>query len=381
MNYWLKKDENALIKAWINIRDESVFVINEYNKKVMKFDEFIDEYNDRIDELNDAKLIIRELKIELRERDLENNSRNSNIFLSIIEDKVIVLTDTFKKLFDSSIFIDDKDSIINDWLSVMRNKLKENANWFSIDVQQKAYVRIKIEDDAMKHLTIRFFKNSIKSYTTADKIFDDLYQIFDDSNRRINVLKIYRRLKQIESFKNFNTFWIEFQRLINDSELYTQKALLKDLKNKMFYELQKTLTTISYKAIDLHEFVKMCRYIDQILRDVNNKSRREEFFSDAARSDEVIVIVNLNQTQNNDRSISRSRFEIFESSFCATTQSSEDQMNSLNCYNCEKSEHFSRNCRQFRKINFNNFVREMNVHDKNDSSSQKNNFEIESKKE
>ncbi len=149
----------------------------------------------------------------------------------------------------------------------------------------------------------------------------------------------------------------------------------------MFYELQKTLTTISYKAIDLHEFVKMCRYIDQILRDVNNKSRREEFFSDAARSDEVIVIVNLNQTQNNDRSISRSRFEIFESSFCATTQSSEDQMNSLNCYNCEKSEHFSRNCRQFRKINFNNFVREMNVHDKNDSSSQKNNFEIESKKE
>jgi hypothetical protein len=80
----------------------------------MKFDEFIDEYNDRIDELNDAKLIIRELKIELRERDLENNSRNSNIFLSIIEDKVIVLTDTFKKLFDSSIFIDDKDSIIND---------------------------------------------------------------------------------------------------------------------------------------------------------------------------------------------------------------------------------------------------------------------------
>jgi hypothetical protein len=88
----------------------------------------------------------------------------------------------------------------------MRNKLKENANWFSIDVQQKAYVRIKIEDDAMKHLTTRFFKNSIKLYTIANEIFDDLYQIFDDSNRRTNALKIYRRLKQIESFKNFNIF-------------------------------------------------------------------------------------------------------------------------------------------------------------------------------
>jgi hypothetical protein len=74
----------------------------------MKFDEFIEEYNDRIDELNDAKFMIRELKIELREKNL----KNSNIFLSIIEDDVIVFT--FKKLSDSSIFIDDKDSIIDD---------------------------------------------------------------------------------------------------------------------------------------------------------------------------------------------------------------------------------------------------------------------------
>jgi hypothetical protein len=102
----------------------------------------------------------------------------------------------------------------------MRNKLKENANWFSIDVQQKAYVRIRIEDDAMKHLTARFFKDSIKSYIIANEIFDDLYQIFDDSNRRINALKAYRRLKQIESFKDFNIFWAEFQRLTSDFELY-----------------------------------------------------------------------------------------------------------------------------------------------------------------
>jgi hypothetical protein len=46
-------------------------------------------------------------------------------------------------------------------LSVMQNKLKENANWFSIDVQQKTYVRIRIERDVMKHLIFRFFKNSI----------------------------------------------------------------------------------------------------------------------------------------------------------------------------------------------------------------------------
>jgi hypothetical protein len=91
----------------MKIRDESIFVMNEYNKKVMKFDEFTNEYNDRIDELNNAKLIIRELKVELRERNLSENT-----FLSILEDDVIV--STFKKLLDSSVFIDDKNLIIDD---------------------------------------------------------------------------------------------------------------------------------------------------------------------------------------------------------------------------------------------------------------------------
>jgi hypothetical protein len=198
-------------------------------------------------------------------------------------------------LSDSSIFTDDKDFIIDDWLSIMRNKLKENANWFSTDVQQKTYVRIRIDDDVMKHLISRFFKNSIKSYIISKEIFDDLYQIFDDLNRRTNALKAYRRLKQIESFKNFNTFWAEFQRLISDSKLYNQEALLEDLKNKMSYELQKTLATKFYKTIDLHEFAKMCRYIDQTLKDVNNKFRniREDFVNSAER-EEITVIVNSN---------------------------------------------------------------------------------------
>ncbi len=76
----------------------------------MKFDEFTEEYNDRIDELNNAKLMIRELKMKLREKNLEN----SNIFLSITEDEVVVSTATFKKLFDSSVFTDDKNLIIDD---------------------------------------------------------------------------------------------------------------------------------------------------------------------------------------------------------------------------------------------------------------------------
>ncbi len=137
-------------------------------------------------------------------------------------------------------------------------------------------------------------------------------------------MKAYRRLKQIESFKDFNTFWAKFQRLGSDSELYNQKTFLEDLKDKMSYELQKALTIESYKTTDLHKFVKMCRYTNQILRNVNNKSRREEFFDDATRDEEVIVINNSNQiNQNTDKATSRSRYEISELNSRAITQFSE----------------------------------------------------------
>jgi hypothetical protein len=90
----------------------------------------------------------------------------------------------------------------------------------------------------------------------------------------------------------------------------------------MSYELQKTLTTKFYKAINFHDFAKMCRYIDQTLRNVNNKFRniKEDFVNNAER-EEITVIVNSNQ--NADKSISRSRFEIsafeFESNSRAIT--------------------------------------------------------------
>ena len=95
------------------------------------------------------------------------------------------------------------------------------------------YLRAKIDDDAMKHLMSRFKPNSIKPFETVDEIYSALEEIFDDPNRRINALKKYRRLKQVEPFKEFSAFWSEFQRLANDIEISDRLILLKDLKDKM----------------------------------------------------------------------------------------------------------------------------------------------------
>jgi hypothetical protein len=153
----------------------------------------------------------------------------------------------------------------------MRNKLKENVDWYSIETQKKAYVKIKIEENAMKHWTSRFKKDFIKSFLIVENVFDDLNRMFDDLNKRVNVLKIYKRLKQIKVNKKFHTFWAEFHWLTSDSEFYDEEALLKDLKDKMFWNLQKTLTSNIYKVIDLYKFARFCQFIDQTLRDVNTK--------------------------------------------------------------------------------------------------------------
>jgi hypothetical protein len=93
------------------MRDEHVSFFDQLNKKMKEMNELTKDYNNQANKLHDVIFIIRELKVELRER---NISENSNTFLFIIEDEVIVSTATFKKLFDSSVFIDDKDSIIDD---------------------------------------------------------------------------------------------------------------------------------------------------------------------------------------------------------------------------------------------------------------------------
>ena len=80
----------------------------------------------------------------------------------------------------------------------MRNKLEENADWYQSNTQEKAYVRTRIDDDAIRHLFSRFRKDFVKSFMTAKEIFEKLNLIFDDSNKKMNAQKAFRRLKQID---------------------------------------------------------------------------------------------------------------------------------------------------------------------------------------
>jgi hypothetical protein len=272
----------------------------------------------------------------------------------------IINTVTSKKLSDSFILTDDKDSNIENWLFAMNNKLKKNVDWFSIETSKKTYVRTRIDEDAMKHLASRFKKDSIKSFLIAEEIFDDLNRMFDDSNKRVNILKTYKRLKQIKTNKEFYTFFAKFQRLTSDSKIYDETILLEDLKNKMSWDLQKTLASDIYKAIDLYEFVRFCQFTDQTLRDVNSKIRnasRDDYEESISRNN-----ASYQESSRDQSNTSRSRFQTSTSSRVISQASIEEQVNAFSCYNCEKSEHIARRCSESKKINLNSFVREIEEH-------------------
>jgi hypothetical protein len=54
-------------------------------------------------------------------------------------------------------------------------------------------------------------------------------------------MKSFRKLTQINQFKKFFIFCVEFQRLTSNVELYDKKILIENLKNRMSFELQKVM--------------------------------------------------------------------------------------------------------------------------------------------
>ncbi len=134
----------------------------------------------------------------------------------------------------------------------------------------------------------------------------------------------------------------------------------------MSFELQKVLAFDIYKTIDLYEFARLCQFINQTLRDVNTKFRniREEYEESVSRDN-----MNNQESSREQSNASNVRFRFDTSKSNANNQSSNnhemsqalafDQVNAFICYNCDKFDHIVRNCKVSKKMNSNNYVREI----------------------
>jgi hypothetical protein len=88
-------------------------MISEYNMMIEKHNHLFDLYQALLN-----KIVNQNEEVSIKSIHDEDTSK------SVVKEKLIIS----KKLFDFSIFIDKKNFLIDNWLSIIRNKLKENTN-------------------------------------------------------------------------------------------------------------------------------------------------------------------------------------------------------------------------------------------------------------
>ncbi len=141
----------------------------------------------------------------------------------------------FQKLLNSSLFIDEKESIWDDWQEKIRNKLEININHFDNDKAILVYIHSWISEDAVKVILVRRQWDSLNSYSTIDDLLDELTQLYNDSDKETNFRRKYANLIQEKS--KFSNFYLIFQCLFFYLEYY-EKQLIVDLWDKIVYRLR-----------------------------------------------------------------------------------------------------------------------------------------------
>ena len=135
-----------------------------------------------------------------------------------------------------------------------------------IDILKKriAYVMNRVGSTTFKHVETRAKKNATKLWKNSNKMLVYFERVFGNPNRRQNAETEFQALRQ--DSKNFNTFWVEFQRL--SIELDRNKAMLiSNLTLKLTYKMQCQLSTGNKKPTDLFKYIEHCQRVSQRLKD------------------------------------------------------------------------------------------------------------------
>ena len=84
------------------------------------------------------------------------------------------------KLPDSSVFTDEKNLTWEVWETKIQNKLKVNADYYSMALSQIAYIVSCVEGNAAEHIHARRRDEATKSYTSINKLLEHLTGIYKD---------------------------------------------------------------------------------------------------------------------------------------------------------------------------------------------------------
>ncbi len=241
------------------------------------------------------------------------------------------------KFSNSSVFIDEDESTWDSWRIKMNDKLQANVDHFDNENICIAYVIFRLEDDAAEHIFARHRHDASHSYTSIDKLFEHLKEIYDELNRNWKCRRKYNVLRQAD--KSFNVFYFDFMKLFSYLD-YDDCILMNDLQNKINNRLQNALSVCS------ENFTSLTR-LRIFLQDVNNKQRVNYQLRSQLRTVIVKVTVIPDKCAAISLSVTTSIIDYVKSIFSSISESARSF---IICYICKIFDHLFKNCSQ-NKIN------------------------------
>jgi len=140
-----------------------------------------------------------------------------------------------QKIPDSSLFTDEKNPTWENWYEKIQDKLEINADLFPNKRAKLSYIHSRLFDDAAEITQARRERDCVNLYRIVDDLLKELAQLFDDSNKKVNLHREYYNL--VQEFKKFSEFYTQFQRLSFYLD-YHEKQLIADLKDKIHSRLR-----------------------------------------------------------------------------------------------------------------------------------------------
>ena len=228
-----------------------------------------------------------------------------------------------QKILDSSLFIDEKNSIWKNWYEKVQNKLEINVDLFSSERVKLSYVHFRLFDDAAEITQSKRERDCFNSYKIVDELLKELAQLFNDSDKEVNFRRNYYNLVQEQ--KKFSEFYTQFQRLFFYLD-YQEKQLIVDLKNKINSRLQFAWVT---QLIQLSTLKEIRFYLIQLNNDqraIREIKNREAMIKATCR---------IIETKMTDQSKPRD---------AVLTNVKENDLLIENCFLCHKPDHTSKEC-------------------------------------
>ena len=200
---------------------------------------------------------------------LENETETPRL-LSVRQDSSANLNNTLSsnnwmnkslKLSDSPVFTDGKNLTWEVWETKIQDKLKVNADYYSIALSQIAYVVSHVEGDAAEHIHARRCDEATKLYTSINELLEHLASIYEDQDVKLTAWNAYKNL-WMGITESFMTFYSNFAQ-ITSVLLYDEHTLMNDLKDRLICCLQDSLTLCEAEFEDMTSLKAYLQWTDK----------------------------------------------------------------------------------------------------------------------